>query len=334
MATTGLQTGTLPDEIINWSLLRTAEKSAFIRSPAMMRDPRIDTGLALGGETFRLNFWNSNSTAENISDATTNEATPIAITGGKQRVVGLRRNQGWSGASYTAMVEGNDPFEAIVENESDYWARRYDAAVVAMLTGIEADNDANDSDDMIVNHKTASGSAANLTSAVLNEATHSVGENYDTFQNGVLIVHSAVHEDIVNVQLTNGSNVAFENAIDVGFGTFQGKTLVVSDRCPVVSSDYLSFLLAPGALRWGQAPHPRGLVIDEREREGKGAGTRELWSRRNFAFALPGIEWASTDANPANTGTANDDLDEAAGWSRVFPEREQVPCVFIWTTST
>lgn len=334
MATTGLQTGTLPDRIINWSGKISAQRSAFLRSRAVVQDPGIVEGLSNGsGDTFRFNFWKDDNTAANTSTDDTTGATPVAISGDTQKAVPLHRNQGWSAANLTRQVGGSDPMDFIAQFTGNYWARQWDATIVSILTGIWEDNDANDSDDMIADFGEGATDQGLFTSARLNEAAHTMGENTDMLVNGggVLIVHPVVHQQIVDINLAGGNNVVFANAIDVGFGTFQGFTLISSARVRTEVrtslTSYGCYLLGPGSIGFGQVSDADDLEIDRRPREGTGGGTRELWSRRHYCFHPYGFDYGGA-ARPADTV-----LDDAASWDRVYAEREQVNMAFMWVTT-
>jgi hypothetical protein len=73
---------------------------------------------------------------------------------------------------------------------------------------------------------------------------------------------------------------------------------------------------------------PKNAVeLDRKPGAGNGGGQDILYSRIEWCIHPVGHAWigsSTPDGGPANTGTADSDLDEAASWDRRFPERKQI----------
>lgn len=130
---------------------QTEEKSRMIQSGAVVRDPAIDLLLAGGGITFEVpSFKDLDNDDDNIStDAASDSYTggagdsaPLKTGTAQETAVRLSRNQNWSSSDLTAALAGADPMDSIASRVSTYWSRRMQAAFVATMKGVFADNDA------------------------------------------------------------------------------------------------------------------------------------------------------------------------------------------------
>lgn len=127
----------------------TEQKSRLIASGAIVRDSAIDSLLAGGGLTFNTPSYRD---LDNDEERTSTDAVPAGYTGGaadpdpkkigslQETSVRLSRNQSWATADLDSVLTGSDPAGAIANRVADYWVRRQQAAFVATVTGIFADN--------------------------------------------------------------------------------------------------------------------------------------------------------------------------------------------------
>lgn len=127
----------------------TEQKSRLIASGAIIRDSAIDGLLAGGGLTFNTPSYRD---LDNDEERTSTDSIPAGYTGGtadpdpkkigtlQETSVRLSRNQSWATADLDSVLTGSDPAGAIANRVADYWVRRQQAAFVATVTGIFADN--------------------------------------------------------------------------------------------------------------------------------------------------------------------------------------------------
>src|SRR5262245_34484578 len=123
----------------------TEEKTALIMSCALVRDAMLDGLLAGGGLTFDVPSWKDldGSDADNVStDQAPAAADSVASKIGTSNEVAVRlsRNKSWSAADLASALAGDDPMGAIANRVAYYRARRLQAAFVATITGVFADN--------------------------------------------------------------------------------------------------------------------------------------------------------------------------------------------------
>jgi hypothetical protein len=119
----------------------TEEKTALIQAGALARDAALDDMLAGGGLTFDVPSWKDlTNDADNVSSDTGGDSVPAKIGTSNEVAVRLSRNKSWSAADLAAALAGSDPMNAIANRVAYYRARRLQAAFVATMTGVFADN--------------------------------------------------------------------------------------------------------------------------------------------------------------------------------------------------
>src|SRR5690606_17290484 len=104
-----------------------------------------------GGRTVNVPFWRDlDNTEGNVAtDDPADVAVPRNITAGRDTAIRQIRTQGWSSARLVAELAGDDPQKRIAERVAAYWVRQFQRNLVATLTGVFADNVANDGGDMV-----------------------------------------------------------------------------------------------------------------------------------------------------------------------------------------
>src|SRR3974390_1078063 len=124
----------------------TEEKSRLIQSGALVRDGAIDTLLAGGGLTFNIPSWKdlANDTDNVSTDSEvaygSGDSTPKKNGTGKEIAVRLSRNPSLSEADLASAFAGADPAASIAARVGYYWTRRLQAAFIATMVGVLANN--------------------------------------------------------------------------------------------------------------------------------------------------------------------------------------------------
>lgn len=310
----------------------TEEKTRLIQAGVMVRDAAIDQLLAGGGLTFDVPSWKdlANDT-ENVSSdeaAGSNDSTPKKTGTAQEVAVRLSRNQSWSSADLTADLAGADPMQSIASRVSTYWARRLQAAFVATMTGIFADNAAAPSaSEHVQNDMTVdiSGSAysegvTTFSAEAFIDAAVTMGDSMEDLV--ALMVHSVV---FARMQKNNLIDFIPDSQGVVNIPTFLGRRVIIDDTMPVSSGVYQSWLFGNGAVRLGVGSPRVPTEVDRKPEAGAGGGQEILYSRQMWAIHPVGNKYAGTAASggPSNLATSNN-LAHAASWQRVFPERKQI----------
>lgn len=310
-------------------MLESAELTAFFNSGIVARDTELDRLADGEGHTFHLRHLNDLvNDDENISsDDPAAKATASKITGGEQIAVKLMRNKLWSSMDLAAALHSPDPVAAIRGRVAEYWAKRYQAATVAILRGILADNEANKGGDMVYDH-TASGATDKTISgdAIINAAV-TMGDAMGRLS--VIAMHSMQY---ANLQKRNLIQYLRDGDANIDFPTYLGRRVVVDDGMPVTGAGsqsdpfkYLAVMFAPGAIRMGFGSPKTPVAVERDEKAGNGEGEETLATRTHFILHPTGFKYRASVFNPSNAKLA-----EAASWSRVF-DRKQAQIAFVRT---
>lgn len=310
----------------------TQEKSRLIRSGAITLDPQLNSALAGGGLTFNEpSFKDLDNDAENVStdDPATN-STPNKIGTATEIQVRLSRNNSWSSMDLSGDLAGADPMQAIANRVSDYWTRRQQAAFVATLNGVFADNAAAPTGtEHVQNDMTHDVSGASFVDGVTNfsaeafiDATATMGDSMEDLT--MVMVHSIVYARMLKNNLIDFvSDSVNGNAVRIP--TFLGREVIVDDGVPRSSGVFNTWLFGRGAVRGGMGSPKVPTEVDRKPAAGNGGGQDILFNRTEWIIHPVGHAYAGTPPNggPSNASTTNN-LAHADSWKRVFSERKQI----------
>lgn len=320
----------VPEVFTPYVQLTTEQKSRLIQSGAAVRNGQFDASLAGGGLTFNDPSWNDLADdVDNVGDDSENLATPNKLTSNQEVQVRLSRNQHWKTADLSAALAGSDPSTAIANKVAGYWARRLQAAFVATMTGVFADNTANAGGDY-TNDITGAFSAGvtDFSAEALIDAVATAGDSLEDFT--MLMVHSIVY---AKMRKNNLIDFIRDSDNDTRIARFGDLEVIVDDGLPVATQDYDSWIFGPGAIQIGTGTPKVPAEVTREALQGVGAGTEVLSSRIESIMHPAGHAYTGTAANggPSNAGTANN-LAAATSWTRVYPERKQIKIARLITT--
>jgi hypothetical protein len=310
----------------------TEEKSRLIQSGAVVRDASIDADLSGGGLTFNTpSYKDLDNDAENVS--TDNEAslsTPKKTGTSQEISVRLSRNNSWSSMDLAAALAGTDPMESIAGRVANYWTRRMQAAYLATMAGLFADNDAaptgtdtHTEDDMTVDISGGAfvGGVTDFSAEAFIDTATTMGDSQEDLV--LLLVHSIVY---AKMQKNNLIDFIPDSTGKVNIPMFLNRSVIVDDGMPNPTSGvFHSYLLGAGSVRMGVGSAKVPTEVDRVPAAGAGGGQEILYNRVEWCLHPAGNAYIGTapSGGPDNTTDANM-LAAAASWSRVFPERKQV----------
>jgi len=311
----------------------TEEKSRIIQSGAAVRDAALDAVLAGGGLTFNEpSFKDLDNDADNVASATlATTSTPNKIGTATEIQVRLSRNNSWSSGDLAADLAGADPMNAIANRVAAYWVRRLQAAFIATITGVYADNAAAPTGtEHVQNDMTHDISGVSFTDGVTNfsaeaflDAAVTMGDSMD--QLGLVIMHSIVYNRALKNNLIDFIPDS-TNQSATGIPTFLGRQVVVDDGTPRTSGVFQTWLFGAGSIRMGMSSPKVPTEVDRLPAAGNGSGQEVLYNRTEWAIHPVGCAFAV--ASPAAGGPSNlttsGNLAHADSWLRVFPERKQI----------
>jgi hypothetical protein len=323
----------IPDVWSPYVIQRATDLNMLIRMGIISSDSGLDA-LANGPNTvIDMPFWSDlTGVEETLQDDT--DLTPGSIGSGQDKAVKLFRGRAFGTNDLAKYLAGDDPAAVIAGLVADYWNRREQAVLIALLTGVFADNAANDAGDMIVDNSIADGSQAlpeNLISGnAIIDAAQTMGDAKDKLT--AIAMHS-----MVEARLAKNNLITYlrDSEGRITMRQFMGLNVIVDDGCPATSLGagkgykYRSYLFGAGAIARANATLPADEAT-EIQRNGLG-GETYLITRRHFVLHPRGIAWQNvtvTPTKPASPSNAN--LALPANWSRVY-DRKNIRLVALDT---
>lgn len=322
MATTRVSDIIKPTVFNPYVMREIIAKSALFQSGIASAVPGLS--MPSGGGTINMPFWNDlDGDAEAIQS--NYSLTPEKISASKDVARVLLFGKAWSAEDLAAELAGSNPMDAIAERVAQYWANEYQKLLIASLEGVFADNLANDGGDLIKDvtsndyDNEATPEDFHLDGSVMLDAAQLLGAYKNRLT--TVIMDSQVHTNLQKAQLI----VYFpESQIDVGWGTYLGKTVIVDDYLPVVTAaegpqtsgtQYTSYMFAPGAVGW-----VKGSAVTPTETDRIAlAGEDVLINRQKLIMHPRGFKW--TEGSVAGEMPTKAELQDAANWDRVFPQK-------------
>lgn len=311
----------------------TEEKSRLIQSGALARDAQLDSLLAGGGLTFNdPSFKDLENDADNIStDNNASSSSPNKTGTAMEIQVRLSRNNSWSSMDLTGDLAGADPMGSIAARVGSYWARRLQAAFVATINGLLADNAAAPTGtEHVLNDLTFDASGGGFVDGVTNfsaenflDAAVTMGDSMGDL--GLVTMHSIVYNRALKNNLIDfipdSSNPSAQ-----GIATFLGRTVVVDDGMPFTGGVFQTWLFGAGSIRLGMGAPKVPTEVYRAPAAGDGGGQDTLFNRTEWIIHPVGHKFAvasPASGGPSNAATAGN-LAHLDSWVRVFTQRKQI----------
>ena len=247
---------------------------------------------------------------------------PEKIDSGKQIVRRSYLHQSWSAMNLASELAGSNALNRIQERVSAYWERQLQRRLIATLKGILADNEANDSGDMLNDISAEAGSAALFNPEAVIDTTASFGDSLES------VSAIAMHSDVYRQALKNDLIATVQDSQGRSFKTYRGLAVVVDDGLSPTADVYLSVMFGPGAIGYGMADPvvAAGTQVEDIPSAGDGGGQQVLHSRTNIAVHPAGFKWL--EGSVAADSPSQAELAVAANWDRVV-HRKAIPLAFL-----
>lgn len=325
--TTRISDVVTPEIFTAYARQLTENKDRLVQSGVMASNSILDSFLAGGGTTINVPSWKDlDNDTDNVStDETigTNDSTPKKIGSATETAVRLSRNQSWSSMDLAAALAGEDPMGVIAEHVAKYWTRRRQAAVIATMNGVIADNVANDSGDYvhdISNSGTYAEGVTDFSAEAFIDAALTLGDSMEDV--AIIVVHSVV---MARMKKNNLIDFIPDARGEVEIPTFLGREVIVDDGMPATGGVYDSWLFGRGFLQYGVSSPKVPTEIERDPKAGNGGGQETLYNRVEWAIHPTGHAYtgASPAGGPDNTNSTNM-LAAAGSWNRVYTERKQI----------
>lgn len=312
------------------------ELNAFLASGVLVRDPRIDTMVGVGGMVGELPNYNplTNDEPDYTTDDPASTSTPADIDHGTQIYRLANQHKSWSTMDLARQLALEDPLGAITNRVGHYWAVNSQQRVVSSAMGVMADNVANDSSDMVIDVSIITGdtaAAANLIHAdAVIDAMATLG---DAAANVTAIaMHSVPYTTLQKLNL-----IAYipDARGEVNIPTYLGLRVIVDDHLDVTAAPtngfyYTSILFGTGAFGYGTTPALVPSELDRVAAAGNGGGQDILHYRYNEIIHPQGFAFASAN-QAAGVSATRAHLELAAEWDRIYTDRKNIPLAFLIT---
>lgn len=320
MAATKITDVIVPDVFNPYFIERTAEMTRLWLSGMVSTSEALDRLATSGGTQLQMPFWTDLSgDSEELSDGASLSVNNIASAKDIARL--HMRGKAWGVNDLARALSGDDPMRAIADLAAQYWVRQRQKMLVNVLTGVFADNAANDADDMINDVAIEAGDSAadanlfNGNTFIDTEATF--GDSVGVVSG--LIVHSVVYNNMRKNDLIDFIPDSDGNPT---IATYMGRRVLVDDGVRVVAggtngNKYWSYLFGQGAIAFAEGGAP---VPSETDRDSL-AGEDMLITRTHFILHPRGVAWQ--EASVAGDTPTFAEAATATNWNRVY-ERNNV----------
>lgn len=334
MATTRLTDVYTPTAFDMAVQLMTTTKNELWQSGLVVPNDFASLVGADAASTFHLPYDNDLGNEEpNIgSDDPGDTITAKKTDGDKMIVIKNFHNQAWSEADLAAQLHhGEDPLDKVANRVGAYVNRDYQRVIVKSLTGILADNIANDGNDMIEDISNDSSDAVSAAEKVSIEAAIDAiatsGDKLDMFTD--IFMHSVVYHQAKKNNLIDtvpdaeqGRDIErFANLrvhVDDGVNTITG-----SNR-----TKYDTYLTGPGLFQYAPFEPRTPSEIDREPGQGGGEGVETLYYRWHFMLHPVGFDFVA--GGISGQSPTYSELAAAAQWDRKW-DRKLIPFAALRT---
>lgn len=308
----------VPNKFTEYTIQRTTEKSALVRSGIAVADPRVGqliNGTPKGGNLIQMPFYNPLTGEDEVFGE---EAVGVEkVSTGSEFATLLVRQKAWGDTDLSKVFGGSDPMAAIGDLVADWWVIREQAMMMNILKGLFDANGA------LKNHL-LDVSADQTDSTIGVDTTLSakqlMGDAADKL--GVVFMHSATY---TSLQRKQQITTEYSSDLKVKIDYYLGYEVIVDDGMPVTGGVYDTFFVGKGAFSRNDGM-PQGLVGYETDRD-KLTATNYLINRRALVLHPLGVSWKS-DAALEKKYANNAELATAANWNLVV-DHKKVPIVCL-----
>lgn len=314
-----------PTKFTEYIVQNTMTRTALMQSGVMTRNNVIDDQITAGAHSFTVPIWNdlSDTEADIVSDDPSETSTPRGLSTDKQVVRKAFLHGSWSAMNLASEIAGDDALARVQNRVQAYWDRQLQKRLVATLNGILADNEANQSGDMVLDISAETGDAAKFGAKPVIEAAGTMG---DAMQD---VTGIGMHSDIYRAALKNDL-IEFvpDSQGAMTLPTFRGLAVVMDDALPKDGDTYTTVLFGRDAVGFGvSAPRVAdGTEVESLPSSGNGGGQQVLHSRMNVGVHPAGFSW--NESTVAGESPTIGELADATNWSRIA-ERKATPLAFL-----
>lgn len=285
-----------------------------VASGAAVNSPQLSALLAGSTAEFNLPYWKSIS-ANSLVPSTDPDtlASSQRLAAGNQKALRIARSlTPVAVADLEGMLIGEDPVREAVSQFVDAHNTIRQKTIIDMLNAVTAIDSADAGTDADL---TFAAGAGTFGHDMLIAGTTAIFGDNARIAGTTLFLNSVEYASIQKDVFTAGG-IVNKAAIDVGFGTYLGATLIVDDDVPTGTI----YVVRPGGLAYGSASVPVPFEMERNASGGNGGGVTLLHSRDLYSYHVAGTSF--TGAFTAGSELATDaDIAATAKWSLVRPAK-------------
>jgi len=324
-AYTDIAASIVPAVWAQYSFEEHVQKMDIFQAGVLFADPAVSSKLSMGGRVVDMPGWKDlgSDPSEPVNDDPADSIELKAIATRRETAARHVRAQAWGIPDLTAILAGDDPLKVIVRRQTDYWQRAHKQTLIKMLTGILADNIANDAGDMVRDTNTS------IADTDVIEAAYLHGDRADDFS--VIWMHSKQMKVLKTADLIDFVPSSEQGPVMIPF--YMGLRVLVDDDIPVSTGEYTAFMFKDRAVMWNELPvstEGGPLEFDRKPRQAHGGGVTEMVSRRHFVPHTQGFRWM--DASTAGEFATDAELALAVNWDRTTTSVKNTAFIAIKTT--
>lgn len=330
------------DVYLSYFAVDDVETTALYQSGVIANSELLNAVASQGGKQVTVPFWKDldASIEPNYSNDDITDTIDIhGLDSGEQTARTVWVNQMFGAMQLVKELANSDPMARIRERFSTYWERQLAHRLTAQMTGVLADNVANDSSDMLVDISGGSGSAAVFNRDTFIDAAYQLGDHVENITaiavHSMIMARMAKNDEIVYIPDSQGK---------LTIPTYMGRVVVTDDFLPKSGSGadtiYTSILFGVGSVGFGGVQghvfgvgvgvpaNPVVLLNETLARTGNGGGATAILERNTWLMHPFGFTWIESTIDSGEFSPTLSDLRLAKHWSRVV-DRKNVPLVFL-----
>ena len=285
----------------NYVAAGLAKSNAFVKSGAAINSPQLSALLGGGAAVFSLPMWkNLSATSLMPSSDVAELATAQKMQAGKQ--IALRVLRAATPVAVTdleGMIIGEDPVAEAVRQYVDVHASIRQKTLVDMLKAVTAADTA-----ALTYDSTATAGSAEL---VAEACANKFGDRVRGLVGLTLVMNSIEYLDFQKTQ-AGAPGIVVANAVDLGFGTVSGASIVIDDDVPANTI----FVVRPGGIAFGTAAVATPFEVLRKPDAGNAGGADIIYSRDLYSYHVAGTTF---DAAIAGEMATDAEIALAASWS-------------------
>jgi hypothetical protein len=321
----------IPSVWARYQYEESVEKLDIFNAGVLYSDSEITSQLANGGFAVDMPMWNyiPHIPSEAVNDDPTDNIEVKKITSRTERAARNIRAQAWGNMDINRILAGDDPQRIIVQHQAEYWQYANKTTLLAMLSGMVADNVANNGGDLVVDTN------ASVTELSVIDAAYLMGDQADKFS--TLWLHSRQMAALKKLDLIDYVPASQQGGMLLPY--YMGLRCIVDDGITGTSgganlTEYTAYMFKPRAIHWAELPVDTDggpLEFDRKPRAGHGGGMTETVGRRHF---VPHVKGMTLTGTPAGKFATDAEYRTDAFWARATADKKNIGFVALRTTES